>query len=40
LKFSSADQVLERLMKAFSGELIEKISDPPAAGGTTADASE
>lgn len=40
LKFSSAAQVLELLLKAFSGELIEKISDPPTSSGTTADASE
>lgn len=37
LKFSEAGRVLDRLMKAFNGELIEKVSEPPASEETTSD---
>lgn len=35
LKFNGADQVLERLLSRFNGELIEKISEPGPAADTT-----
>jgi hypothetical protein len=39
LKFGGADKVLDRILSRFSGELIEKISEPEGAAGPPADSS-